>query len=376
MQNLTTYLTFLKNITFKQLPFNELDALLFALLSYIRFKGIVPGDAQSVTLQKACQTHQREVGFEENTASPTFSAEILKILPLLCASKRYANIKLSHYYDEINHATTTQFGAISFTCPRYFTYVAFRGTDNSMVGWKENLRMIYNTQLVAHNHAKQYLEHVIQDKHKWLWWDKCVASHKIIVGGHSKGGNLAMAAVYQSTSLHPYIEQVYAFDSPGFLPSFYQQYHTVEIAKKMVNYVPTCSLIGRFLWHEENICIVQSSAKALLQHDTFTWLCDGEGWMKGTEFDAYSNGVHTYIHELLFTGDLKLKEATLYKMFSMLDRMQLYTLNDISAMNLNQGFIGMKEFMNMTSEERKFFTQLLTFIIKQTRTAILNKVKS
>ncbi len=95
---------------------------------------------------------------------------------------------------------------------------------------------------------------------------------KIRIGGHSKGGNVAIySAVTASKKIKNRIIKVYNYDGPGFSKNMINQYENDEIIKKIETYIPQDSIIGRILNHKEKITISYSLEKGILQHDIFSW---------------------------------------------------------------------------------------------------------
>lgn len=375
MQNLKMYLIFKKDISFKQHAFNELDALVFSLISYIRWEGVVSENSDKISLQEACRKHQTKYSYKELSSSYQFSLELIDLIELLMDCKRYEDVMLSYYRVKYEPDTLTQFSATYISIKNNLSYISYRGTDNSILGWKENFRLIYSTQLEAHQYATDYFEEVMEKEHKYRFLPWYYNTHSIYLGGHSKGGNLAMAAAYKTKKMHNGIKQVFAFDSPGFLPSFYELYENKQIANRIINYVPNCSMFGRFLDHHEKMNIVKSQETLLSQHDTFSWVCESNRFIRSECFDEESDEVKEYVNRLLYEGDLTVKEETLYKMFDILDKMELNSLSDFNSIKIGQGIQGIKELATMNSGQRKFFLDFSMFVLKQTKNIILSSIK-
>ncbi len=375
MQNLKMYLTFKKDISFKEQNFNELDGLLFSVLSYIKWENIVSEGKDKILLSSAAKIHNDKYRDELTTSSYLFSMELIEVLDLLIHTTRYKDVYLSQYHVIHDGNSLTQFCALYLNVSKNISFISYRGTDNSMLGWKENLRMIYVTELECHQHACDYLGKIMKEEHKLSYLPAYWNFHSIYLGGHSKGGNLAMAAAYKASDYHRVIKQVYSFDGPGFLQSFYDLYENKALASKIVNYVPQGAMIGRFLNHQEKTVIVRSREIGLIQHDIFNWFCETNQFIRAKDFDSESDDVKEYLNTLLFEGDVKVKEETLYKIFNVLDKMSLTNLADLNTIKLSQGYQGVKEVAAMNSEQRKFFIELITYIVKQTKNIILSNYK-
>ena len=121
-------------------------------------------------------------------------------------TNRFGSIELHDYINSVDTKTQTQFGAITFSLDKNNHYVAFRGTDNTIVGWKEDLNLAVQQEVPAQKRATSYLSDIASKY-----------SGKLIVGGHSKGGNLALYSVFKAEkSIKDRIEKRVGFDGPGF----------------------------------------------------------------------------------------------------------------------------------------------------------------
>jgi hypothetical protein len=211
------YLSWRGDLNFFKDPFNDVDALIFALLSYLPFKDIVPGveSNNEISLRETSDRFFSEAKSSKPkssninpTASPSLDTELLELLRKAASCPRFADVRLSKYEENMDFVVGRQFGAITFTLPdaKRQKVVAFRGTDNSMIGWKEDFEIAYMEQVPAQESASQYLERAIG-----------FLSGKVTVCGHSKGGNLAMYACSQLNAMRRRkLSKILNFDGPGF----------------------------------------------------------------------------------------------------------------------------------------------------------------
>ena len=177
-------------------------------------------------------------------------------------SARYGSLLLSAYEDHTDEGTQKQFAAVTVHLDPEHIYVAFRGTDDTLVGWKENFNMSFLNAIPAQLDAVAYLERVA----------KAVPQANIYVGGHSKGGNLAIyAAVYCNRAVKSRILHVYSNDGPGFRPQVIQSEEYKEMQERISKIVPQSSVVGRLLEHDERYIVISSRASGLWQHDGFSW---------------------------------------------------------------------------------------------------------
>ena len=258
--NLIQYLLEYRDKSFRQVPFSEADALLFAHLSYMKMRGIVPGFHRSdgVSWQQMLKHPQSGQLFDDLI----YGKNNRKILHLICSSVRYRNIRTAYYMEWLDEKRETQFSAVTFLLGKNSTFVAYRGTDESLVGWKEDFNMGFMKSVPAQRQALFYLKGVT----------RYVPSGRLILGGHSKGGNLAVyASAFASEVIQERIRRIYSFDGPGFHPSFYEQDGFQRIEKKYCKIVPEQSLVGLLLTNYHKYRVVRSYRTGMLQHDPLQW---------------------------------------------------------------------------------------------------------
>jgi hypothetical protein len=277
------YLYWRGDLSFDNDPFNDIDALIFSLLSYLSFKEIVPG----IELNKGVSLRDTAVQFSSNTqkdktkssnvsptASPALDSELLELLRKAAACPRFEDIQLSRYEENTDFVVGQQFGAVTFTLPtaKREKVVAFRGTDNSLIGWKEDFEMAYMEQIPAQESACKYLSRVIG-----------LFSSKVTVCGHSKGGNLAVyASSHLSAARRAKLSRVINFDGPGFDFSIVPQADFLNCQDKVTNYVPEESIVGMLLEPIGRRTVVSSSSRGINQHNALNWRVKQSQFVGGT----------------------------------------------------------------------------------------------
>jgi len=275
MATMFDYLKWRGDLTFSQDPPNEVDALIFSTLSYIDYGGAVEQDPeQSVFLRDAAE---RFFAREE----PEKYVRVEKDLDLLhdaALSARFGQIKLSMYRDILIPEQETQFAAVTFILDDGSAFLAFRGTDYSLVGWKEDFNMSFQQTVPAQRLAQQYVRDVAAE-----------FSLPLRLGGHSKGGNLAVfAAARSSPLLQQQILQIYNNDGPGFTKYMMGDPGYLAMVPRIKTYIPQSSVIGMLLEHEEPYTVVKSRTVSLLQHDPYTWEIQGRHFITVEEISEDS----------------------------------------------------------------------------------------
>ena len=275
MADMLEYLAWRGDIEFTQMPVNPVDALIFSTLSYIQFEDIVPDNPlQSISLKEAA------AGLF-SLADPVRRTRVKKDLELLKAvaeSARFDNIRMSFYRSILIPEEETQFSAVTIFLEDGSAYIAFRGTDNTLTGWKEDFNMSFQSSIPAQHLALSYVQ-------------EFMAAHSIPVwmGGHSKGGNLAVyAAAKCGEFLQKRIVEVYSQDGPGFSKEMMDDAGYQSILPKVRSYVPQSSVIGMLLEHEEPYTIIKSNQIGIMQHDPYSWQVLGAGFLQVEELTADS----------------------------------------------------------------------------------------
>jgi hypothetical protein len=267
MDNIMTYIKWRGDISFTERPFNEVDNLILAMLSYIDFNGLVADiDTDNFIMLKDVYNMIAGKESEREYVVHSLSALSFDFFEQVACSKRFGNCKLSNYKDAFDAEQKLQFAALHLELEDGTVYVAFRGTDQTITGWREDFTMSFQT-VPAQLEAVKYLE-------------KTITSHKekeYRVGGHSKGGNLAIyAATMCSSSVQKSIIEIYNNDGPGFSKEMLNTQQYDAIRNRIIRIVPCYSVIGMLFEHEGSCKIVKSSAAGIMQHDAITWEVTGD----------------------------------------------------------------------------------------------------
>lgn len=263
MGNIVDYIREYGDASFEERPFSDEDALALAQFSYLKLEGAVAGvleDEKDVTIGAI-----RSLSTDEKIFADTIFAEKNKALyEEMCKSRRFQNTRANYYVNRIDAEKHSQFSAVSCFLEEDLVYIAFRGTDETLAGWREDFDMACHMPVKCQELSVEYLE---------LAAPKCKG--RLIVGGHSKGGNLA---VYASLRCHERIrkriERVYNLDGPGFLPGYFAADVYKEMAVRIRKMIPHASLVGMLFEDNKAYEVVESNGIGILQHDAFTWIIE------------------------------------------------------------------------------------------------------
>ncbi len=248
---------------FDEQPFSSVDSLILSWFSYFHlngaFEGVPDGEALALT-----RLYRSEL-FDEMLRDFWDAPSTLRLFAAMMASRRFRDMRVLGYVESFDSAEEKQFAAVSFQLTDELAYVAFRGTDSTLIGWKEDFSMAFKSPVAAQESAARYLNETA--KH---------LRGALLVGGHSKGGNLAVyAAAECDRAVQDRIARVYSHDGPGFLESVLQRESFRRIAGRVEKTLPQSSVVGMLLEHQERYSIIKSSRVSLLQHDPFSWQVEG-----------------------------------------------------------------------------------------------------
>lgn len=285
MGNVISYLKWRGDLDFRERSFCEADNLALAMLSYEDLNGIVPapGTGESISIQDAYEKCSDKSGDG--------------ILKYMAGAKRFANSRLSDYSEIYDEETQTQFGVLCITLDSGEKYISFRGTDNSIIGWKEDFSISYQV-VQAQKEAAAYLEKVIG------------ADDYYYIGGHSKGGNLAVyASMYCSEEKQSHIKKIYSNDGPGICKEMMDTEKFARIQPIIVEYIPEFCVIGRLFELPVQTVMVESNADGFLQHDGFTWQIEGDHFLYKMESPKNCKTYNRIFDEWIESADLTQRQA-------------------------------------------------------------------
>ena len=333
MYTVMDYLKYYRDIPFTEVSLNQLDFLICAILVYLPLKDFKEAKSLKDFSKIALELENKDY---DGMMIPK-SYEVLKYLQ---NAKRYADMKIMNFVNLKNEKT--QFGACKFLMDKK-TIIAFKGTDGSTIGWVENFRLLYDYPTYTQRLSLNYLE----DNTKFN--DK-----NVYVVGHSKGGNLAMASVMElSRPLFKKVKKVYNFDGPGFLKKEFDSLKYRELLPKLVNIIPTGSVVGSLLFNK-NYTVVESCELAFNEHYPTTWGVFGEFFLEGT-----LSSVSKHLNESTTIGmdnleNEKVKEAVemiLKNIEKKYDEEFEFNINDVKNLLKNRD--------NIDPEVAKYLTTML-----------------
>jgi hypothetical protein len=252
----------------------------------------------------------------------TFAPDRTKqLLTAVAASPRFRDIKVMGYVSKLDKAQEKQFSAMTFRLAPRLSYIAFRGTDGTVVGWKEDFNMAFRSPIPSQEEAIRYLTQA--GRH---------CPGQILVGGHSKGGNLAVyASAFCKESLQLRIQRVYSHDGPGFLPHVLQSPGMAAILPRVEKTLPQSSVVGLLLEHQEALKIVKSRSVSVLQHDPFTWEVEKGSFVPLEQFTRDARHLDRTLTAWLQKMDHTQRERLVEALFGILESTDVRTLDQLRA---------------------------------------------
>ena len=353
MAHLIEYLEKVENLTFDQEPLNILDKVCINEIGYLTYeKWLTASD-----LKKPINLHDFAEGKELNP-DYTFmvTKERVELAEAMVRSRRFAGLSLSNYRSVLDKEVEKQFAAMIFSLPELdYHQLVFRGTDDSVIGWKEDFQLTYSREIPAHRSAMTFLEEHLPN-----------LSGCITVSGHSKGGNLALySAVQSSTALREKISELLLLDSPGLMKSLLEKPSYQELKAKMTVIRPQDSVVGVMLYWNRTAQLVAAEGIGFAQHNALTWEVDltTNDFVYVDQPTELSQRLEETFQEWIETlPNQELKQVCDLVFDTILDS-GIESLDDIGIQALPQLGQMLQEFGNLSDKQKKVlqdgFNQLL-----------------
>lgn len=356
MKNMLDYIKEFGHVSFEERAFSEIDALVLTELEYLPLEKVVPSDENGenfVTVKEIAeymQEHKQEL-LDENPMMIT--QERHEVSQVIADAPRFQSLKFFGVVSEWDKDTTKQFAAVTVEVEPSVRLVVFRGTDETLIGWKEDFLMTYSPLVAAQTDAKEYLA-----KQASLW------DGDLMISGHSKGGNLAIyAAATQEEDVQLRIVDIFCFDSPGLYRSVLETKGYQNIVPLAMRYIPQDSLVGLMLESEVPYVIVKSNATGAMQHSAMTWEIEDGQFIKMEKLTKNSQ-----LNDQTFkkwTESVSDEELELFwnVFFELLFSVGIDTVNDLYGefMHYVQEFL--KAAGNMDEEKRELLTRIALLLV-------------
>ncbi len=350
--NFLTYLKWRGDLSVKEVPFNEVDALILSELVYIHFENIVPrlGEEGCITIREA------NAKYEKSTAREMLFYKAKEgLFDALAFSPRFANMTLCNYVSTLDVQAQEQFAAIHVNVSPNFTFVAFRGTDSTVTGWREDLNMSFMMPVPAQKSAVDYVEQTVKGLFK-----------KYSFGGHSKGGNLAVySGVFCNPKIQKKLVQIYNFDGPGFNRKMINDEAYRRVEERILTFVPEQSIVGLLMEHEENYKVVESTEFSILQHEGFSWVIDRDTFVLVDSVDKFSKSLSVTLKAWLAQMNQEERKAVVDAFFDVFVNAGINDFMEIVDMDVKKAGLLIKEVAKVPSEQRDKVMKLIKLLIEE-----------
>ena len=341
MANMVDYLAWRGDVPFEISPWNEIDGLLVATISYLNFHG--GRDPKGWTLEEMSRIDLIQEG---NTS--TFAGR-KTVFQAMASGARFRGCRLHHAIAMTDPEIGMQFSAMCLDLPDGSMCVAFRGTDNTVVGWREDFDMAYTTRVPAQEAAILYLRRAA-----------ALSKAPLRLVGHSKGGNLAVyAAAFASKRVQDRIESIISYDGPGMNRETSQSEGYLRIKDKIRSFIPQTSIIGLLMDFYEPYTVVRSTASGISQHDPMTWKIYGPQFETLSSVDQTAIVVRDTLHEWLQNSTPEQRADFVDAMFGLVDTTKATRMSDLTGEKLRSLLTMVGNRKEVNPETRRVFNRLM-----------------
>ena len=350
MADFFDYLNWRGELDFERVPFGKIDALLLAQITYCIFDGIVADSfTEKKTLAQVAKELSASSDYEERINIGFLINKRTTELMIKCAeSERFRDVELCGFRNIYNEENVEQFAAVTYIVNGQ-PLVALRGTDDTIVGWKEDFNIAWQPQIPAQKDALEYFEEAA-----------AALKGNFIFTGHSKGGNLVInTAVNCGKALQKRIERVYNFDGPGFNPDFFEREEFLAVEERIQSFYPAFSVVGMIFHHPRDFEIVRSDAFAFWQHDAMSWQIMGSNFVNELEFADESKLFYSAFNEWIDRLDVEQKKKFVETMFCILEASGAKTNNEIEKDALKATARMIAAYAEMDKDRKKELKNIL-----------------
>ena len=401
MGTVLEYLEKYGKYSFEEMPMTEVDSLALCQLAYLKFDGMVPeleldldgedassggqgmenggqsgeervpGEAPEDMSEKQADGLAEQLGvvleslrehpdYEKLFADVRYEKPNRALYERMIQGKRFRSLRLNYYVNVIEKRWETQFSAVTYTLGDGIRYVAYRGTDETIVGWKEDFNMAFLSPVPGQAISVEYLKRVAER-----------FDGPMFVGGHSKGGNLA---VYSAMNCQPDIQdrilKIYSMDGPGFRPEVLEKCDFGKIADRVVKILPNSSLVGMIFESGMYFQVVKSKTFGLLQHDPYTWLVTGNHLVRADHLYERRQQMDNNLNEWILSLNEQQLRTFVDTLYQVITASQVDNLIDFTAewkKSMNGVIAALKEVDEETVEALKEIVRSLFEITRENR---------
>jgi hypothetical protein len=358
--NIIDYLDWRGDLTFSNSPFCQVDSLIFSRLAYFDFTSLFNIYDEKITIKEA---YERFSKIDSSKKKILIEGDNL-LFPALAESERYGNCILTRFVNKVSNVLRKQFSAITIILPDDTIFVSFRGTDNTIVGWREDMDMSFLDNVPCQLDGLDYLEEIASK----------FTTQKLRIGGHSKGGNIAIyASSFCSYLTKERIIEVFNNDGPGLSDSCSKKEEYLQMLDRIHTFIPQSSVIGRLLTHKEKYTVVLSKEKGIMQHDVYSWQVLGQNFITLDEVDDGSIFVDETVREFLQKSSPEQRSKTLDIIFGLLEKTNATTMKEISKNKFENYSLMLKEYNDLDKETKEVVLKTANLLFVTARSVLIDK---
>ena len=346
MANIIDYVKWRGDLSLTESEFNEIDSLILNRFSYFPLESLIK-EEETVSIK---ELSKRFIKMGKDNLAILWEDDAV-LLPEMGQSRRFGEMIAVENVIKLEKEQEEQFSAVTVILPDNTIYVSFRGTDNTLIGWKEDFNMSFKSHLKSQIDAKNYLENIATK----------YPNKKIRLGGHSKGGNLAVyASIFANPEVKNRIINVYNNDGPGFNEDITNTEEYKNTIKKVITYIPQDSIFGMLLNHEEKFIVVQSIQKGVMEHDVYSWQVIGTKFVVLSEVTNGSKFIDKTIKNWLSNLDLHTREQIIDIVFEIINSTEANTLSDLKLSLMKNARLILSAYNHIGNEDKKMIITTIT----------------
>ena len=349
------YIKWRGDLDFNVSPFNPVDNIIFSQIAYLTLDGIVPGpgEKEGISVDLAVRIYNEKLhqpGFKQSS----IFKEDSELIEALGTSKRFGDCQLFGYVNHVDEACEIQFAAVCIYTSDDHCFVAYRGTDSSLLGWKEDFNMCFLDVIPSQLDAVNYLEKMAP-----------MINGSIRIGGHSKGGNLAIYAASRCDSkIQKRIASIYSNDAPGFNKEFICSGGYKAIQNKIKSFVPQSSIIGMFMEHGADYTVINSNESGFMQHNLYSWDVDYNDLVHAEKSTVTSKFINNTLREWLSNIDNEKREDFIEALYHILNAADIKSVSELDTSWLSLLSRVFRSLNSVEESKRKLIRQTLKDLVR------------
>ena len=350
MKNIIDYAKEIED-TFENRQFNTVDSLVLSQLAYLNFDGVVPGLSNILSPMSVQEVAAIE---ESNTLYQDVrdSKSNRQLLFAFANSPRFCNTKLAFYVNQIDNKAEKQFSAVTYLLSDNSAYIAYRGTDSTFIGWKEDFNMAFTSPVPSQEEGTAYLN-AVADR----------ISRPLKIGGHSKGGNIAVySSIKCRRTVQDRITQVYSHDGPGFRDEIFLSNGYLILKDRIQNTLPQSSIIGMLLLHQDKYSVVKSNRVWLMQHDPFSWLVSVDDFEYIPSITRSALYMNETLNQWVNSLDNSKRELFVNTLYDVIKATNATTFYDLTGDWQKRALAVLGAMKEIDDETRKFMLQTIRLL--------------